>query len=108
MSNNPYDDEAARKCAELGLHPKHHPMGDDHHTDAPLLAEDQRAGEALAYFLGGIFIDKEVDPSTPLRDTYWHNEMTSSDVWSRVVRALRIHGLEIKDATAQPTPAVME
>jgi hypothetical protein len=93
-----YDQDALRKCNEFGLHPIPEPIGDDHHTDAPMTVADQEIGDALAYFLGGLFIDKqEINCETPHKDTYYYNEMTSADVWGRVVRALRIHGLQISD-----------
>lgn len=80
-----------------GLHPADDPMGDDHHTDAPFTETDREFGE-LAFWLGGLFIDKESGPATLIRDSYWYKEMTSVDVWTRVARALRIHGLKIVDA----------
>ena len=86
-----YEMEALARCEVFGLHPKRHPMGDDHHTDAPLSDEDMAIGDALAWFLGGLFVDVEDKPR------YMHEEMTSVDVWSRVARALRIHGLRITD-----------
>lgn len=87
------DIKAWRKCEALGLHPLRHPMGDDHHVDAPFSAEDLALGEALAYFLGTLFSDVEGEHSR-----YWHHERTSTDEWRRVARALRIHGLEIRDS----------
>lgn len=76
-------------------------MGDDHHTDAPFTQADREIGE-LAYWLGGLLIDQEVnDMNTPIRDTYWHNTMTSLDQWMRVARALRIHGLKIVNARGE-------
>lgn len=81
---------AMEKCAGLGLHPAHDPMGDDHHTDAPFTTEDERIGDALAWFLGTLFAD--VDSFT-----YWYKKRTSVDEWKRVARALRVHGLMISD-----------
>jgi hypothetical protein len=94
------DREALNECAALGLHPKLHPMGDDHHTDAKPTAEDQATGDALSYFLGGLFCDKdeEIEPDSRYGDSYFYKGMTSVDVWTRVVRALRVHGLKITDA----------
>ena len=43
---------AMQKCLQLGLRPAVDPMGDDHHTDAPMADEDRAIGDALAYFLG--------------------------------------------------------
>lgn len=97
--NEEYDGPALAKCHSLGLHPAFAPMGEDHHTDTPLSDEDKRVGDALAYFLGGLFVDKEdiMDPNRPHKESYFYNEMTSVDAWSRVARALRIHGLKIAD-----------
>jgi hypothetical protein len=85
-----YDGPALAKCRVLGLDPIHAPMGEDHHTDAPLSEEDKQIGDAIAYFLGGLFVDVGPD--------YFYREMTSVDAWSRVARALRIHGLKITTA----------
>jgi hypothetical protein len=88
---------AKAAMAKHGLRPFDEPMGDSHHTDAPFTSEDREIAE-LAFWLGGLFIDKqdECDPSTALyKNTYWYKEMTSLDVWARVARALRIHGLKI-------------
>ena len=90
--------EARQAMTKLGLRPIENPMGDDHHTDAEFTPGDHEVAE-LAYWLGGLFIDKECyDPQTPLKDTYWYNEMSSLDVWARVARALRLHGLKIVNA----------
>jgi hypothetical protein len=88
--------DARAAMAKHGLSPIENPVGDTwHHTDARFTEEDEEMAE-LAYWLGGLFIDKQdVDGSTPLKDTYWHKEMTSLDVWKRVARALRVHGLKI-------------
>ncbi len=83
--------EADSRAASFGLHPKRHPLGDDHHTDIPLNDADKAIGDALAWYLGGLFIDVEDDRS------YFYTKMTSVDAWSRVCRALRIHGLRIVD-----------
>lgn len=85
-----YDGPAMAKCATLGLRPRHRPMGDDHHTDAPFSDDDKQIGDALAYFLGTLFADIDGKDSR-----YWYYERTSADEWSRVARALRIHGLAI-------------
>lgn len=82
------------RCEPLGLHPLHDPLGDDHHTDTPFLEEDKRVGEALAYFLGTLFADVEGEHSR-----YWYHQRTSIDEWSRVARALRVHGLRITNRT---------
>jgi hypothetical protein len=75
------------------LSPKKAPMGADHHTDAPLTDEDVRIGGLLAYDLGTLFADVEGKNSR-----YWYHERTSIDEWSRVARALRIHGLMVVNA----------
>lgn len=96
-----YDGPALAKCHAIGLDPAFAPMGEDHHTDAPFSDEDKEIGEAIAYFLGGLFIDVEYDPD------YFYRKMTSEDAWTRVARALRVHGLKIasapRDAATLPT-----
>lgn len=94
-----HDKAALAKCHDLQLHPLCRPRGDNHHTDAAFADEDERIGDAIAYFLGGLFVDVECEDSR-----YWYNEMTSVDVWRRVARALRIHGLAIADRTT-PDPS---
>ena len=91
--------KACAAMAKHGLSPIDDPLGDNHHTDAPFTQDDMEIGE-LAYWLGGIFVDKEgMDPDRPYRDSYFYKEMTSVDVWARVARALRIHGLKIVNRT---------
>lgn len=85
-------DEAMAQCDSLGLHPLYDPMGDEHHTDAPFSDEDKKLGDALAYFLGTLFADVQGEHSR-----YWYYDRTSVDEWSRVARALRIHGLRFAD-----------
>lgn len=97
MAQSKLEIEARQAMVRLKLHPTERPMGDDHHTDAPFEPHDNDVAE-LAYWLGGLFIDKESDPDQPMRESYFYNEMTSIDVWLRVARALRIHGLKIVDA----------
>ena len=83
--------------SKYGLHPKEHPLGSDHHTDVPFTPEDTELGE-LSWYLGGLFVDKEdgwSDGDKLHCESYFYNEMTSYDIWRRVVRALRIHGLKI-------------
>jgi hypothetical protein len=86
--------EALAAMAKHGLRPTDDPMGDYHHTGASFTTEDEEIAE-LAYWLGGLFIDKEGDPDAPHKESYFYNEMTSIDIWKRVARALRIHGLKI-------------
>lgn len=88
-----YQKPAMERCEALGLHPQVDPMGDCHHTDVPLNDEDRQIGDALAYFLGTLFADVDGKNSR-----YWYHEKTSVDEWSRIARALRIHGLKIADA----------
>jgi len=78
------------------LAPIDHPLGDGHHTDVPFSKEDAELGGALAWFLGGLFVDKNIPREAAYCDTYFYREMTAEDVWRRVVRALRIHGLKIE------------
>ena len=82
-----YQREAFAKCEALGLRPLVDPLHDDHHTDRPLTSADQEIGDALAYFLGTLFSDVD--------ERYFYHERTSVDEWSRIARALRIHGLKI-------------
>lgn len=79
----------------IGIHPLDDPMGALHHSDAGVgfTVEDERVGDDLAYFLGTIFADIEEAGD---RD-YLFTKATSCDMWRRVVRALRIHGLKIAD-----------
>jgi hypothetical protein len=76
-----------------------HPLHKDgqHHTEIGVEPEDMMIGSALAHELGGLFIDKEedIDADRPHRESYFYREMTSVDVWTRVARALRFHGLKI-------------
>lgn len=89
----------------LGLHPLHDPLGYGHHTDIPFVEEDKQIGDALAYFLGSLFADVEGEDSR-----YWYYERTSVNEWSRVVRALRVHGLAIVDVKVleSQTPEIRE
>jgi hypothetical protein len=82
---------AFEKCLKFGLHPADHPLDDGHHTDVPFTKEDKELGDALSYFLGTLFADVDGDPK------YWYCKRTAIDEWCRVARALRIHGLAIKD-----------
>ncbi len=85
------DRKTIERCEAVGLHPLLNPMGDDHHTDAPFINQDDAIGDALAYFLGTLFADQDSNPR------YWYYERTSVDEWRRVARALRVHGLHIAD-----------
>ena len=84
----------------LGLHPIPEPCGDLHHTDEPITAEDAALGGSIAFFLGGLFCDLEDDmfEDSARLAKYFTCDMTSVDIWSRVARALRVHGLCITDA----------
>jgi hypothetical protein len=55
--------------------------------------QDRKIGDALAYFLGTLFDAADED--------WFYTKRTSVDEWTRVARALRIHGLAITDATKQ-------
>ena len=89
--------EALAKCHALGLSPRPEPMGDDHHTEAAFSGSDQAMGDALAYFLGGLFVD--------VGERYFREEMTSVDAWQRVARALRVHGLVIANDPGAALPS---
>jgi hypothetical protein len=76
----------------MKLHPIRDPLGDcAHHTDVPMTAEDRSAGDLLARNLGTLFADHQQPCSC-----WFYTGMTTEE-WSRVVRALRIHGLRIVD-----------
>jgi hypothetical protein len=90
---------ALDKCAKFGLHPVPD-RSDGHHTDLPFSEEDKQIGEAVAWFLGGLFVDVQDNPH------YMNEVMTSVDAWSRVARALRHHGLQIADSRAKPENGV--
>lgn len=78
-----------------GLRPIENPTGADHHTDTAFTKEDEEVAE-LAFWLGGLFIDvQDNNLDAPLKESFWHKEMTSVDTWKRVTRALRVHGLKI-------------
>ena len=89
MSKSYISNEAYELCRDYQLFPEQYPCNDGHHTDAEMICEDVDLGNLLGYFLGGLFVDVEDDP------TYIESKMTSTDAWSRVARALRIHGLKI-------------
>jgi hypothetical protein len=94
-------DTASKAAVEKhGLHPIAEPLGDSHHTDAPFTKEDEEIAE-LAFWLGGLFIDKETSTgaASEMRysESYFYKEKTSIDEWKRVARALRLHGLKIVD-----------
>lgn len=92
MSTPELEKIAADKCAVFGLHPKHDPLGDCHHVEVPFTEEDSATGDALAWFLGSLFSD-----INDAQSGYFYTTMTSVDEWSRVARALRVHGLKIVD-----------
>jgi len=72
---------AISDCEDVGIYPAPHPLGDSHHSDEPLSLEDKQIGDAIAYFMGDLFIDSKT--------------MSPVEMWSRVARALRIHELKI-------------
>ena len=81
------DDAAvAAECEVLGLHPKRDPMGEDHHTDAEFALADFRLGNVLSWVMGSLFADER-----------WQVGASSAEQWARVARALRVHGLTIRD-----------
>ncbi len=82
-------DDADARLAALGLHLIAEPYNDNHHTDMPFTPEDEQLGAAIAYYLGTLF---GYDSSE-----YLYSRMTSIEEWSRVARALRLHGLQIVD-----------
>jgi hypothetical protein len=76
------EEDAANACAAFGFHPGVLP-GDTHHSDEKLTDEDRAMGDAIAWFLGTTWIDCNV--------------MAPVEEWSRIARALRMHGLKITD-----------
>lgn len=84
------NERAYNECDAVGLHPLNDPLGCYHHTDVLMSEDDEHIGSAIAWYLGGLFVDVD--------EEYFYRKMTSVDVWQRVVRALRIHGLKIVDA----------
>lgn len=54
-----------------------------HHSTVPLTSEDRYAGQVIAWFLGDLFFPEDASPVQQ---------------WSRVTRALRIHGMKIVTA----------
>ena len=87
--------KADAAMAKHGLRPLDGPWEGMHHTDVNFTKEDREVG-CLAYWLGDLFLDKENDdPDTKLKETYWYKEMNPLDTWTRVARALRLHGLKI-------------
>lgn len=98
--------EARAAMKKHRLRPIKEPLGLDGHTDAKFTQSDRELGE-LSYWAGDLFTDKRnYPPDTPVRDTYWHNEMTSFDLWMRIARAIRVHGLKIVDAEPEVRKAI--
>lgn len=96
---------AIEEINKLGLNPKRRPLGEHrHHTDVDISQEDAELGLRLAWFLGTMWCD--VTPH------YFYNKITSIVEWSRVARALRIHGLRISNQedinTFRDTPVIDE
>lgn len=79
----------------ISIQPIKNPNGDQHHTEIEFQPGDVVVGSTLAHDLGGLFIDKRSNPDRPHRESYYWNEMSSFDVWTRVARALRFHGLTV-------------
>lgn len=93
-----------KRLDRIGLHPIEEPLGrDGHHTEVPITAEDREIASALAYILGSLFADIEGEQSL-----YKYREMSAVDEWSRVARALRIHGLSISDRVLPVRRAAQE
>ena len=65
-----------RICGEL------RPIGPDmHFTEVTTSMQDKLAGDALAYVIGDLFID--------------FNDLAPTEQWTRVAKALRVHGFKI-------------
>ena len=87
-------EEYVERCFEMaGLRPLDYPLGDDHHTDVPMTDADKTLGDALAGVLGTMYNDV-IGPDCG----YFYTELSAVEEWSRVARALRIHGLKIVNA----------
>lgn len=85
--------------SEKDPNPLLRPLNDGHHTDVRPSAEDSRLGVILAFAMGDFFADvMEWSEGPEARAMqYFNREMTPIDQWTRVARALRIHGLRIVD-----------
>jgi hypothetical protein len=80
-----------------GIHPLDDPLGDSHHSDdEPLTDEDRDIGR-VAWYLGKLFSEEEFG-----NPKYMNGVMTSVSLWEKVARALRIHGLAIRDRHDNP------
>jgi hypothetical protein len=95
-------DESDEALKAIGLHPKEDPCGEDgHHTEEPFTSEDEKVAE-LAYYLGTIFDYGHECPDCPCMKT------SSIELWKRIARALRVHGLKIIDIPRPSQPAISD
>ena len=96
MSDRISDNDISKweRLEKFGLHkrPLHSPLGDVHHCDVDLIPEDVELGELLAWFMGTLSNGRPRHPQC-----YCHNSLTSVEEWSRVVRAIRIHGMKLSN-----------
>ena len=84
--------EDRKKLPQVGINPVSHPLGENgFHTEKPFLESDRKIGEVCGWYMGDIFSD--IDHHSD----FMYREMTSQDTWTRIARALRIHGLKIVD-----------
>ncbi len=74
------------------IHPLDDPFGAAHHTDYQPTPEDIALGRLLGRYLGD-FLMGEIDSALLLPADIG----SSVDLWTRVARALRSHGLKIVD-----------
>lgn len=80
------------------------PLGDGHHCDIPPTEEDMVLGNYLAYSLGTLYSDiaEDIcgDAEAVVRGYgyFFYYTSTPVDEWTRIARALRIHGLKIVNA----------
>jgi hypothetical protein len=58
-------------------------IGDQHFTDLPDDPNDKRLADEISEVIGDLFVSS--------------NEDSPFEIWTQVVKALRVHGLEIKD-----------
>ena len=88
--------KARDRYEPTGIHPINSPLCSGHHTEVPFSDDDKMLGDVLGWYMGGLFIDVEDDPQ------FMDKRMTSQDTWTRVARALRIHGLRLVDDPTVP------
>jgi hypothetical protein len=94
-----YGDRVREAHKKLGLNPYDDPLGSAHHTGEDFTPEDNEIAHLLGCFLGDFLVDITEDG-----DYSGIGKLSSIDLWSRVARALRIHGLTICNRPDNVTP----